>query len=163
RLSAGLRRRAAEWDRYATSEVSDLPRVHGGERAAAAEHVAKALAAWRERPEGAGDLAFWRQRREGFRSPAAFVQVIEAPSRQPAGPGALFPLEFDADRLTDRLHFLAAVARMWRVASEFPATDADWQEALSGWLATARGHREQLVLLLDAIFEQTVPEPLGGF
>lgn len=66
------------WDRHATHEVADLPRVHGGERAAAAEHVATALAGIRTADGGAGDLAYWRQQREGFRSPSAFAQVVEA-------------------------------------------------------------------------------------
>jgi hypothetical protein len=78
RLAAGMRELAEWWDRFATATVTDLPRIHGGERADGAEHVAKALAAWARRDPGANDVAFWRQHREGFTSPAAFAQVIEA-------------------------------------------------------------------------------------
>ena len=60
-----------------------MPRLHGGERADAALHVARALADWNRRARSgeAGakeDIAFWRDRREGFTSAAAFAQVIEA-------------------------------------------------------------------------------------
>lgn len=78
RLAAGMHDLAAWWDRFATTTVTDLPRIHGGERSDAAEHVAGALAAWSKRDPDTSDLAFWRQHREGFTSPAAFAQVIEA-------------------------------------------------------------------------------------
>jgi hypothetical protein len=78
RLARAMRDLAAWWDRFATVTVTDLPRIHGGERSDAAEHVAGALAAWSKRDPAANDLAFWRQHREGFTSPAAFAQVIEA-------------------------------------------------------------------------------------
>jgi hypothetical protein len=82
-LTRGVRKLAAWWDQFAAYEVSDVPRLHGGERADAALHVARALADWnkRARSEESGpkeDIAFWRDRREGFTSPAAFAQVIEA-------------------------------------------------------------------------------------
>ena len=74
---------ASWWDRFAAYEVSDVPRLHGGERADAALHVARALADWNKRARSGEsgpkeDIAFWRDRREGFTSPAAFAQVIEA-------------------------------------------------------------------------------------
>jgi hypothetical protein len=78
RLATAMRELAGWWDKFATSTVTDLPRIHGGERADAAEHVARALAAWSRRDPSSNDLAFWRQHREGFTSPAAFAQVIEA-------------------------------------------------------------------------------------
>ncbi len=78
RLADAMRGFAGWWDRYATSTVNDLPRIHGGERADAAGHVAAALAAWAKRDPGGNDLAFWRQHRDGFTSPAAFAQVIAA-------------------------------------------------------------------------------------
>ena len=78
RLVTAMRDLAGWWDRFATSTVTDLPRIHGGERAVAAEHVAGALAAWAKRDPGTNDVAFWRQHRDGFTSPAAFAQVIEA-------------------------------------------------------------------------------------
>lgn len=82
-FTRGVRKLAAWWDKFAAYEVSDVPRLHGGERADAALHVARALADWGKRAragEGGAkeDIAFWRDRREGFTSPAAFAQVIEA-------------------------------------------------------------------------------------
>jgi hypothetical protein len=82
-LTKSVRKVAAWWDKFAAYEVSDVPRLHGAERADAALHVARALADWNKRartgPTGAKeDIAFWRDRREGFTSPAAFAQVIEA-------------------------------------------------------------------------------------
>jgi len=82
-LTRGVRKLAGWWDRFAAYEVSDVPRLHGGERADAALHVARALADWNKRARSgeAGakeDIAFWRDRREGFTAPAAFAQVIEA-------------------------------------------------------------------------------------
>ena len=78
RLGTAVRELASWWDRYATTTVTDLPRIHGGERADAARHVAGALAAWSRRDPVTNDLAFWRQHRDGFTSPAAFAQVIAA-------------------------------------------------------------------------------------
>jgi hypothetical protein len=72
----GMRKLAGWWDRFATTAVSDLPRVHGGERTEAADHVARAMALWKT--GGASDPAFWRNHRDGFRTPAAFAQVIDA-------------------------------------------------------------------------------------
>src|SRR5262245_4725852 len=82
-LTKGVRKLATWWDRFAAYEVADVPRLHGGERADAALHVARALADWNRRPRageagGKEDIAFWRDRREGFTSAAAFAQVIEA-------------------------------------------------------------------------------------
>ncbi|MFO0937207.1 MAG: hypothetical protein U0798_11915 [Gemmataceae bacterium] len=64
------------WDKFATPAVSDLPKVHGGDRTDAAEHVSRALGLWKQ--GGASDPSFWRKHREGFKSPAAFAQVIDA-------------------------------------------------------------------------------------
>ncbi|HJZ90125.1 MAG TPA: hypothetical protein VKE40_04585, partial [Gemmataceae bacterium] len=82
-LTKSVRRLAAWWDKFATYEVNDIPRLHGSERADAALHVAKALADWGRRARATEtspkeDIAFWRDRREGFTSAAAFAQVIEA-------------------------------------------------------------------------------------
>src|SRR5207245_3330675 len=75
---SNLRRLAGWWDRFATVEVSDVRRVHGGETVASAEHVANALARWRERGETTADLAFWRDHLEGFQSAKAFALVVDA-------------------------------------------------------------------------------------
>jgi hypothetical protein len=84
RLTEAMHTLATWWDRFAGAEVGELPRVHGGEAAAAAEHVATALTRWRQRKTngpGSGpssDLAFWRQHLDGFRTPAAFARVASA-------------------------------------------------------------------------------------
>src|SRR5262249_42013246 len=55
-----MKQLAEWWDRFATVEVSDVRRVHGGEAAASAAHVADALTRWHERGEAPADLTFWR-------------------------------------------------------------------------------------------------------
>jgi hypothetical protein len=82
-LAKGVRKLAAWWDKFAAYEVTDVPRLHGGERGDAALHVARALADWNRRARAGEsgpkeDIAFWRDRREGFTSAAGFAQVIEA-------------------------------------------------------------------------------------
>lgn len=77
-LLANLRKLAGWWDRFASVEVSDIRRVHGGETVASAEHVGAALARWHERGETTADLAFWREHLEGFQSPKAFALVVDA-------------------------------------------------------------------------------------
>lgn len=77
-LRKGLRRLAGWWDQFASVEVSDVRRVHGGEAADSAEHVAAALARWHEQGEKTADLAFWREHLESFRSPKAFALVVDA-------------------------------------------------------------------------------------
>jgi hypothetical protein len=77
-LTAALEKRAAWWDKFATYEVSDIRRVHGGEAAMSATHVAKALARWHARGEAPADLAFWRGLLEGFRSPKSFALVVDS-------------------------------------------------------------------------------------
>ncbi|MGH7172181.1 MAG: hypothetical protein ACRELG_18045, partial [Gemmataceae bacterium] len=76
-LTADLRRLAEWWDRFATIEVGDVRRLHGGEASASASGVANALARWHQRGEASADLAFWRQQLEHFRSPKAFALVVD--------------------------------------------------------------------------------------
>jgi hypothetical protein len=73
-----LRRLADWWDRFATVEVSEVPHVHGGSATASAEHVAGALARWRERGESSADLGFWREHLDNFNSPKSFALVVDA-------------------------------------------------------------------------------------
>lgn len=77
-LRDSMLRLAEWWDKFATSTVNDLPHVAGNERARAAEHVSTALALWKQASASARDVKFWQTHREGFRTPAAFAQVIEA-------------------------------------------------------------------------------------
>ena len=77
-LLGDMRRLAAWWDRFATTEVSDIRRVSGEEAASSAEHVATALGRWHQRGEASADLAFWRQYLDSFHSPKAFALVVDA-------------------------------------------------------------------------------------
>jgi hypothetical protein len=80
-LTENLHRLATWWDQFAGYEVTDLQRVHGGDAAASAEHVATALALWRSGGPAASvaaELAFWREHLEGFRTAAAFGRVVAA-------------------------------------------------------------------------------------
>lgn len=81
-LTQGMRRLAGWWDRFASVEVGEVRRVHGGEAAESAEHVADALARWHERGAAGADLGFWREHLENFRSPKAFALVVDALLRQ---------------------------------------------------------------------------------
>lgn len=77
-VRGSFRQLAEWWDRFATTTVSTIKRVSGSESYAAAERVAKALAAWHKvGPEG-GDTAFWRPHAEQFDSPQAYASVVEA-------------------------------------------------------------------------------------
>jgi hypothetical protein len=76
-LTTSVQRLASWWDRFATVDVSEVRRVHGGEAASSAEHVAAALAHWHERGQSAADLAFWRGHLDNFRSPKAFALVVD--------------------------------------------------------------------------------------
>jgi hypothetical protein len=76
-LSAGLKRLTEWWDRFATVEVGDVHRLHGGEASSSAEGVAHALAHWHARGEASADLGFWRGHLDQFRSPKAFALVVD--------------------------------------------------------------------------------------
>jgi hypothetical protein len=280
RLTGNMRLFAEWWDKFATSTVADMPRIVGGERAEAAEHVADALAAWSIRKPNSNEIAFWRQHREGFTTPTAFAQVIEplvergewkaamnllmtwlsespdvpldepgasfvqlaerwlrgtlnaAPAADraalvrrffelleanagedwleargwlspdarraraedgggafdaayegmtykdstddgvegsvagdPPAPAGEFGLEAQADAVEDKLGFLHAAAKLWRLAARpdvwatsEPATDA----ALAAWLTAARRANDSLGAFLDRLTEVPVPEPASG-
>ncbi len=282
KLSNGLRELASWWDRFATSTVSDLPRVAGGERADAADHVAGALTAWSQRVPGSNDIGFWRQHREGFSSPAAFAQVIEplivrqeyraamallmtwlseselVPLEEPSAsfealaerwvravttaetdpavaraamvrrffellevnasdvwlvprkwlqepqpddeeqqsgrefdaaydgmtykdstddgedsavaggePSGVadFALEAEAASLEERLRFLHSIAKLWRQAARpelWTSDEIGGEEALSGWLTTARRIYEELKVFLDRVTAVAIPNPTSG-
>ena len=83
-----------------------------------------------------------------------------------AEPSDEFDLEAEADRLTRRLQFLTTVARVWHIAARRVAADAppnQRAEALGRWLGVARENRERLLVLLDAVQAQAVPQPVGAF
>jgi len=86
-----------------------------------------------------------------------------------AGDGAEadeFDLEAEGERLTDRLHFLTTVARLWHIAARRepdggPTPERD--EVLARWLTAARENRGRLLALLDAVHIHPVPDPAGAF
>jgi hypothetical protein len=77
-LAEKMDRLAAWWDTFATTTVHDVHHVLGREVAASAQHVAEAMARWRERGEAAADLAFWRKHLERFQSGKSFALVVDA-------------------------------------------------------------------------------------
>lgn len=77
-LSKNLKKLADWWDRFATTTVAEIPHVQGAEAVKSAQHVAKALAQWRERGAAAADLTFWKKHLDRFHSPKAFALVVEA-------------------------------------------------------------------------------------
>jgi hypothetical protein len=282
RLVASMRTLAGWWDRFASATVADLPRVVGGERADAAEHVASALTAWSQRALNSNDVAFWRQHREGFTSPAAFAQVIEpliarqeyraamallmtwlsegelVPLEEPsasfeglcerwvravasagvvpalaraalvrrffelleananeswlaperwlqdaeteteeesprefesayegmtykdstddgedssvAGSGderitGDFPLESEAESLEERLRFLHAIAKLWRLGARpelWPRDDPAGQTAVASWLTSAVRIHGELIAFLNRVTTIPIPDPAGG-
>lgn len=286
-LQDSMRSLADWWDQFATSTVTDLPHVHGGEQAEAAGHVTRALALWKQ--GGGSDPSFWRKHREGFRTPSAFSQVIEAlleqgdfkaslallvtwlsesnselPLQDPAasffrltfrwlqdllastripateksqlirrffelleanaderwhvpdishsrrtGPGANpddaeesgrgeyasayegmtfrdstddghegaiaetgsgsptgeFEFETEAEHIEDRLRFLAAVSRLWRMAARpdiWPPHQAEAAQTIGEWSRMARHNRQALQQLIDLVYAIPVPEPGTG-
>jgi hypothetical protein len=168
---------AGWWDRFATSTVEDMPRVIGGERAAAAEHVAGALAAWANRDPAANDLAFWRQHRAGFTSPAAFAQVIEAltaharPGTPPAGThkaalGLLMTWlsEGDTVPLEDPSASFQELAERWlRAVVSSAGTPAAERAALARrFFELLDANADPVWLAPDDWLSNPRPEPRGG-
>jgi hypothetical protein len=84
------------------------------------------------------------------------------------GPQRDFNLEFEAERLEQRLRFLATLARLWTVATHLPV-DGDesrareMQLAAGSWLTDARRNYHALLALLDAVHNHPIPEPLGSY
>src|SRR5262249_13239473 len=70
-------RMADFWDKFATTTVSDLPPVNGGESYESAMRVTQALAAWHREGKAAGDIAFWKRHVEEFQSPRAYAIVVD--------------------------------------------------------------------------------------
>lgn len=76
--ASALERLAAWWDGFATVEVGGVLHVGGGEAAASARQVARAISSWREAGAASGDIAFWRRQVDVFNSPKAYALVVEA-------------------------------------------------------------------------------------
>jgi len=276
------KRLATWWDRFATVEVSELPRVVGEELIQAAQQVMEPLADWHRQGETAADLTFWRQHLDRFTSASSFALVVdvllhrgdyaaamgllinwlshasEVPledgdqsyfhlmirwtlevlhaenldaadrwkllkrfldlleanaedywdlsaievdtgkngGRADSNPfaaayegmeyrdstddgnegsladddpkhtvGANFPLEHQAEDITQRIRFLAHVAHLWRLvarqARQF-AGQPDLAESLHSWRQAARQQGDRLMPLLNTVHACKVPEPLGS-
>jgi hypothetical protein len=127
-LTAGLRRLADWWDRFATIEVGDVRRLHGGEAVSSAVGVANALARWHQRGEASADLAFWRQQLEHFRSPKAFALVVDTLLRKADYRSALGLLcswlsQVEQTPLEDNIWSFHALALRWMLAvAKHPAS-----------------------------------------
>jgi hypothetical protein len=129
-VGASLKRLAAWWDRFATCEVSDVRRVHGGEAASSAQAVADALARWHARGEGVADIAFWKARLERFRSPKAFALVVDTLLRKGdyrAALGLLASWLGQAEQvpLEDGIHSFHNLALRWMLALT-RSDEAEW-------------------------------------
>ena len=80
-------------------------------------------------------------------------------------------LEAEADRLFDRVEYLATLANFWRIAATFPLPTVLGQELddsarkqlrnrrdiLANWVSIANGHREQLKVLLNSVYNYKIP------
>jgi hypothetical protein len=129
-LSASMKRLAAWWDRFATAEVGELRRVHGGEAATSAGHVAAALAKWHERGEATSDLAFWRGLLEGFRSPKSFALVVDTLLRKADYRAAMALLtswlgQAEQVPLEDGVYSFPSLAQRWMLLVTQPTRGAE--------------------------------------
>jgi hypothetical protein len=77
-VGGNMQKLAGWWDRFASTEVSDLSGFSGREATDSAQHVAQSLGAWHRAGAAAGDVAFWRKYVASFSSPRAYAQVIAA-------------------------------------------------------------------------------------
>lgn len=76
-----------------------------------------------------------------------------------------FSLDGDVEPATERLRFLATIARLWQLAAKpelFPRTDAVAAALVSEWVRMARENFSRLVKLAQFVFEVELPEPVGG-
>jgi hypothetical protein len=127
-LTEGMDRLAAWWDPFATVEVSEMRRVHGGEAAASARQTAAALSEWRRRGEAAADLAFWRGQLDHFRSAKAFSLVVDALLRKGDFRAAMALLvswvgQAEQVPLEEGAYSFHALALRWMLALTQPAEE----------------------------------------
>jgi hypothetical protein len=85
-----------------------------------------------------------------------------------AGPklGGDYHLEEEGERLAKRLRFLATLARLWQVvARQARRLDhaQERAEIFAAWLDAAEERHARLLVLLDDLNEDPVPEPLGTY
>lgn len=77
-IARGHKTLADWWDQFATTTVSGVEHVSGGDSWQSASKVAGALAAVQLAGPASASLAFWRRQVNDFRSPKAYALVIEA-------------------------------------------------------------------------------------
>lgn len=128
------------WDKFATTEVSDVRRVHGGEAVESADHVAAALVKWRQAgvTGTSASVAFWREHLEGFRAPAAFSRVVAA--------------------LLDRHDYPASMALLMAWLSQAPGVplgegDFSFHDLAVQWLKRAAARGDETARLVPRFFE----------
>jgi hypothetical protein len=76
-LAEQLNRLTEWWDKFATTEVSEIGGISGRDTFESAEQVASALRAWHEAGAAAGDIAFWRSHVEQFRTAKSYALVVD--------------------------------------------------------------------------------------
>jgi hypothetical protein len=76
-LAGQLRRLTEWWDKFATTEVSEIGGISGRETYESAQQAASALRAWHEAGAAAGDIAFWRGHVEHFRTAKSYALVVD--------------------------------------------------------------------------------------
>ncbi len=84
---------------------------------------------------------------------------------EPKGAGHDFPLEAESEALEERLRFLHAIAKLWRLAARpdlWPRTDNTGQQSVAGWQTLARQTHNALIGFLDRVTAITVPDPTTG-
>jgi hypothetical protein len=65
------------WDKFATTEVSEVGGISGHDTFESADQVAAALRAWHKAGAAAGDIAFWRKHVELFNSAKSYALVVD--------------------------------------------------------------------------------------
>ncbi len=76
-LAGQLRRLTEWWDKFATTEVSEIGGISGRDTYESAQQVAAALKAWHEAGAAAGDIAFWRRHVENFQTAKSYALVVD--------------------------------------------------------------------------------------
>ena len=76
-LAERLKRITEWWDKFATTEVSEVGGVSGRDTFESAEQVSSALRAWHKAGAAAGDIAFWRRHVENFRTAKSYALVVD--------------------------------------------------------------------------------------
>lgn len=118
KLRLGMRRLAQWWDPFASITVNDVRRLHAAEAVEAAEHVAAALALWRQQGAETAGPAFWKKHLRQFNSPKAFAQVVEALLEKDDSNAAMALLmswlsQAELVPLEDGHHSFHVLARRW--------------------------------------------------